>query len=106
MSKFTVILSDGTQLANLELNGNNFISDNAITEETFSGRLSKVIITGDPDEDVCGLIGEHENMALVKVQERNGKFWFILRDMSRDELERLKDRSDIDYVAMMAGVDL
>ena len=106
MSKFTVILSDGTQLTNLELNGNNFISDNAITEETFSGRLSRVIITGDPEEDECRLIGEHENMALVRVQERDGKSWFILRDMSHDELEKLKDRSNIDYLAMMTGIDL
>ena len=106
MSKFTVILSDGTQLTNLELNGNNFISNDTVTQETFSGRLSKVVITGDPEEDECGLIGEHENMALVRVQERDGKSWFILRDMSHDELEKLKDRSNIDYLAMMTGIDL
>ena len=103
---FTVKLADGTQLTGLELNGNNFISKTEVTEATFAGKLGHVVIEGDADDDMGGLIGEHEHMELVQVEQYGSEWWFILRDMSAAELERLKTRGDIDYIAMMTGVEL
>ena len=103
---FTVKLADGTQLGGLELNGNNFISKAEVTPATFAGKLSKVTISGDAEADEAGLIGEHQNMELVQVKKYGAEYWFILRDMSASELERLKARGDIDYIAMMTGVQL
>ncbi len=103
---FTVTLADGTQLCGLELNGNNFISKTEVTPATFAGKLSKVTISGDAEADEAGLIGEHQNMELVQVKKYGAEYWFILRDMSASELERLKARGDIDYIAMMTGVTL
>ena len=103
---FTVTLADGTQLGGLELNGNNFISKEEVTADTFSGKLSKVVIEGDADVDEAGLIGEHTNMELVQVQQYGSEYWFILRDIPAAELERLQERADIDYIAMMTGVAL
>lgn len=45
-------------------------------------------------------------MELVQITENNGEYWFILRDISAAELEQLKMQSDIEYVAMMTGVEL
>ncbi|MBQ6972375.1 MAG: hypothetical protein IJP86_08505 [Synergistaceae bacterium] len=103
---FTVTLADGTQLGNLELNGNNFITTQEITESTFAGKLGKVVIAGDTEADEAGLIGEHSNMELVQIQKHGAENWFILRDIPADELERMQNRGDIDYIAMMTGVTL
>lgn len=107
---FTVTLSDGTQLAGLDLNGNNFISKTEVTEDTFKGKLSKVTITGDADTDDAGLIGEHEHMELVQVahytQATHGVedgYYFILRDISASEQEKRQLRADVDYVLMLGG---
>ena len=95
------------------LNGNNLISKTKVTEETFRGKLSKVMITGDAEADEAGLIGEHHNMELVQVahytQATHGMadgYYFVLRDIPADELERMQNRGDIDYIAMMTGVQL
>ena len=110
---FTITLADGTQLSGLELNGNNFVSKTEVTEETFRGKLSKVIIEGDAEADEAGLIGEHHNMELVQIayytQAIHGcddGYYFVLRDIPASELEVLKNRGDIDYIAMMTGVEL
>ena len=42
---YTMTLSDGTQLKNLKLNGNNWITSEAITKDTFSRKLNKVSVT-------------------------------------------------------------
>ena len=104
---FTVTLADGTSISNLELNGNNFISKTELTPETFSGKLSKVKIEGPEDcFDDAGLIGEHKNMELVQVKKYGDEYWFILRDLSQEELKELKNRGDIEYIAMMSGIEL
>ncbi|MBQ7154437.1 MAG: hypothetical protein IJR85_02640 [Synergistaceae bacterium] len=110
---FTVTLADGTQLSGLALNGNNFVSKTEVTEETFRGKLGRVVITGDAEADEAGLIGTHEHMELVQVahytQAVHGcedGYYFVLRDIPAAELEKLQNRADIEYVAMMAGVNL
>ncbi len=90
----------------MDLNGNNFITTQAITPETFEGKLSRVVITGDSDKDEAGLIGEHGLMELVQIQKHDEENWFILRDITATELKELKTRGDIDYIAMMTGVEL
>ena len=34
------------------------------------------------------------------------EYWFVLRDISKAEMEKIKMQSDIEYIAMMAGVEL
>ena len=110
---FSVTLADGTQLGGLVLNGNNFVSQKEVTADTFRGKLSKVTISGDAEADEAGLIGEHHNMELVQIahytQAVHGcadGWYFILRDIPPSELEKLQERADIDYLAMMTGVIL
>ena len=47
MENITIALSNGTELTGLELNGNNYISKEALTEETFNDGLSPVAINGE-----------------------------------------------------------
>lgn len=96
-----VALSDGTQLDQLRLNGNNFISTAKVTDATFAGKLSEVTIT-DPN----GVQMVHEHMALVQISQCDGAYWFILRDLAPEERTAAKMAADIEYIAMMANVNL
>ena len=98
---YSVTLSDGTILENLRLNGNNFISEEELSAETFRGKLGNVVIS-----DGEGLVTVHENMKLIQVKKYGDEYWFILDDISEDELEKIQQRADIEYIAMMSGIEL
>lgn len=97
---YKITLADGTKIENLVLNGNNFVSEKEIIAEMFDNNLSPVVISdGEADET-------HDNMALVQITQLQGKYLFILRDVSEDELNEVKTRADIEYIAMMADIEL
>ena len=97
MENITIALSNGTELTGLELNGNNYISPEKLTEDTFADGLSPVVINGE----------EHEQMALVQcIQHADGRTWFILRDVTAEEIASAKLCSDIDFIALMSDIEL
>ena len=98
--KYTVTLADGTVIEDLALNGNNFISKIKIEEEIFEDNCSPVVISDGENTET------HENMELVQITQMGDEYWFILRDLSADELRNAKIQSDVDYIAMMTGVEL
>ena len=99
--KYSITLADGTELSSLALNGNNFISTVPLNESTFRDNCSPVVISNGETSVT------HENMELVQVvQQFPGEWWFVLRDLSQEELVRMKTQSDIEYIAMMAGIEL
>lgn len=97
---YRITLTDGTVLDNLTMNGNNFISEEAIDASFFDGTCSPVIIHDGINEEI------HSHMELVQVMSVNGKSWFVLRDIPQKELEQTKLKSDIEYLAMMCDVEL
>ena len=77
---YSITLSNGTQLSNLELNGNNFISPEVIEDFVFEGNLNNVVISnGDTHETF-------KDMKLVSNRVENGKSWFILCEKSKQEI--------------------
>lgn len=97
---YKITLADGTELSDLRLNGNNFVSLDEISPAIFTDNLSPVTISdGERDE-------LHEHMELVQVTKMGTEYWVILRDLTRDELARIKTQADIEYLAMMTGVEL
>lgn len=104
---YTITLSDGTKLEGLKLNGNNFISGKQISEGVFRGKLTRVKIEcEDEDKQAGGMSGEFLNMELLQLKEYGGEWWFILREMPAEKYELLKLSGNVDYVAMMLGVEL
>lgn len=98
---YKVTLADGTVIDGLKMNGNNFISLSLVDAAVFDGNCSPVIISDGETEEI------HENMELVQIITNDaGEYWFVLRDISEKELAQIKMQSDIEYVAMMAGVEL
>ena len=98
---YSITLSDGTVISNLTMNGNNFVAESAIDESIFEGNCGTVLIY-DGETTV-----ELSNMEFQKTQiGDNEDNMFILYQITDDELQKIKLQSDIEYIAMMAGIEL
>lgn len=63
---YTIKFADGTELKGLTMNGNNFISQDELTEEFFTPeKLAQVTITPDKDEFMNSMCGTFENVKLM-----------------------------------------
>ena len=79
---YTIVFNDKTELTNLTLNGNNFISEQAIPDEAFSeANLTHVIIRSENG------FQEFHDMFLVTNRVIDGKSWFVIAEKT-DEMKR------------------
>lgn len=99
-NKITVILADGTKITDLKMNGNNFVSPMKIDEKIFDGNLNTVTIVEGEEETT------YHNMSLIHCTKYDSEYWFALRELTETELVAIKNRSDIDYIALMCDVEL
>ena len=97
---WTVTLDDGTAIGGLTLSGNNFISDTELTPEMFDGKLSKITAT-DGDSTL-----EWNNAELVQITLPDSRWWFVLRELSPEELFRATTKAKLDYLALVTDTDL
>ena len=79
---YTITLANGAELKNLRLNGNNYIANTVIPNSMFDNNLSTVSIS-DGDS-----IQVFYNAELIQNIEHQGESWFILREMSEQELHQ------------------
>ena len=82
---YKITLHDGTVLDDLELNGNNFISEKVLDDSVFSGNLDTVTISkGETSET-------YTDMKLLSNRVDGGKSWFVLGEKTEQEktMERL-----------------
>ena len=93
-----IILSNGNVIDDLTLNGNNYISDDILSDDTFADGLSIVTVV-DGDNST-----EYKNMKLIQNVIMDGKSWFILAEKTEKEIlkECLKSTED----ALMILMDL
>ncbi len=101
---FKITLSDGTKFENLKLSGNYYITEKEITEKDFKGKLSKVIIEEIEDKKI--IKNEYSHMELIQILHYEDGYYFALRELSQDEIDKITMQSNIEYLAMMTGVDL
>lgn len=99
-NNITVILADGTKITDLKMNGNNFVSPMKIDEKIFDGNLSTVTIVEGEEKTT------YNNMSLIHCTKYDSEYWFALRELTETELVAIKNRSDIDYIALMCDVEL
>lgn len=99
-STYKVTLSNGAEITNLRMNGNNFISKVALDASVFEDNCSPVIISDGEKEEI------HAAMDLIHVTKMGDEYWFALRDLTESELAAIKTRSDIEYIALMCDVEL
>ena len=82
---YSIKLSDGTVLDELELNGNNFISEKVIDDSVFDGNLDTVTISNGETTVT------YTDMKLLSNRVDGGKSWFVLGEKTEQEkaMERL-----------------
>lgn len=98
---YKITLSDGSQIENLELNGNNFIAPKELSDTVFEGKLSTVRIFDleNETEEV------HTDMVLISNRVHGDKSWFILAEKSEEQKERERlDNSFTDIEMALAEV--
>lgn len=98
---YTVSFPDGTVLSNLRMNNNNFVSDKPIDRATFNedNMLGVSIRKGfNPPSSP-------EVYRFVSLMEFEGKWYFIIDQPSPEELKLAKIQTDMEYLAMMMGID-
>jgi hypothetical protein len=97
---YKITLANGIVIDDLSLNGNNYISSVEIDKSIFADNCSPVIISDGENEET------HNAMELVHITKMGDNYWFALRDLTEAELEAIKNRSDIEYIALMCDVEL
>ena len=96
----TIELADGTKLENLQLNGNNFISQTLVSDAVFDGNLSRVTITG-PDGTA-----EYEDMKLIQNKQYGDEWWFVLAEKTNAEKDKetlLQLLADVAELVLFGG---
>ncbi len=77
---YKITLSDGTELDNLTLNGNNYIAEGEVKSDFFDGKLDKVIITDGTDTQT------YTDMALLNcAYNKDGKTYIVLAEKTDEE---------------------
>lgn len=97
---YKVKLADGTELCDLDMNGNNYISKTPISKGIFENNCSPVIISCGEEVEI------HPAMDVIHVTKMDQGYWFALRDLTESELRAIKIRSDIEYLALMCDIEL
>lgn len=98
---YNIRLADNTELKNLKLNGNNFISDTIIEDDIFKDNLDTVIITDENGST------EYHDMKLIQNKVYNNQSWFILAEKTKEEKEKervLELIADLTEIVLMEGM--
>ena len=86
---YTIKLYDGTVLENLELNGNNFISNTIIPDSAFENNLKTVEVFDGENTQI------YNDMVLVANRVIDGKSWFILAEKTPEQKEKEEFENNI-----------
>lgn len=92
---YTIDLGNGTILEDLILNGNCYVSQEEVTEETFDG-MEDVTIT-----DSEGGTQEMYNVELTFVNHFADGYYFGLNEMTETQLKALSTDAQVMYTALM-----
>ena len=99
-----VTLADGSKISSLTLNGNNFCSYKELPAAQFEGKLARVTCTDGKRSYTM------TNAELVQIlpgsATPDGRWWFVLRELSEAEIFRARVLAQLDYLALTADVNL
>lgn len=110
---YKITLANGVELNNIHVNGTTFIASDdfdpsIMTEKNLAPTIiEKVGDDRDPYDVGMIVTGEHSNMRYYDaggVQEDG--YHFALADIPKEELFQSKMYADIQYIAMMADIEL
>lgn len=94
-TKYTIDLGNGTVLSDLTLNGNNYVSQTEVTEDTFEGMENVTITDSDGNEQTLN------NVELVQCKKFEDGYYFVLREMTDAEVKQANNDAQILFTAVM-----
>ena len=106
---YSLILSSGKSFTGLEANGDYFETASPLAAEDFSGLMSRVSVVDNGNND--GVVppveaGIYTDLEVCHIFSADGKSYVCLKHKDTSEADALRDRADIEYLAMMTGVEL
>ena len=103
---YTVELSNGKVFTGLEQNGTCYVSKVEVKASDFAGGTRRVKVKQIVEGQPTAMETELECAELGSVFQVDGEWYFWFVERSAEELERMKDRADIEYLAMMSEVEI
>ena len=105
---YTITLSNGHTYSGARLNGTVYELPGEVSREDIAGGLKRVVVklSGELGECEADMSGEYENVQLGYYRVRNGRTYVQFNERDIREVEKVRVRGDIDYIAMMTGVEL
>ena len=107
---YTMTFNDGTKLEGLTLKNNCLITAQPVTPSAFAGKLNPVTITGtkgdSDDEDFGGLIGTHKHMGVAWIKPSGTGSAVALYDIADSDWDMAQLKGNVEFIAMMTGVEL
>lgn len=79
---YRITLENGFILDSLELNGNNFISNDVVSDDIFNNNLNSVEISDGESTRI------YNDMILVANRVCNGQSWFILAEKTPEQKDK------------------
>ena len=98
---YSIKLADGTKLENVELNGNNFITTDSEIENVLTPANLTAVEISDGN-----ITASYENMICTNLWHQEDGWHFIIREMTQEEKRQLEIDAKLEYIAMMADIDL
>lgn len=97
---YTLTLADGTKIGNLRKSADVYVSKEPIDQSIMEYNMSPTIISNGQWEE------KHEHMSNPIVSHVDGYYYLSIWDVPKAEIRFAKLRSDIDYLAMAADVEM
>lgn len=100
--KYTITFADGETLEGLTMNGNNYVSKTDFDEELLSDfNLMEVTVSDGESEATY-----HNMKKIHKTNYPNGDIYFTIEEKTHQELIDEEINSKIEYLAMMADIEM
>ena len=106
---YSVRLSNGKTFAALGTSADYFTSKSEVKAEDFAAGMDRVVISGEPDEGESYPpipVGTYTDLSVRHIFAADGLWYFCFMQPDYEAIEALRDRADIEYLAMMTGVEL
>jgi len=88
---YKITLADGTELKNLEMNGNNYIAEGVLEDSVFERNLTTVTITDGETTEA------YTDMRLMSNRVEDGRSWFVLGEKTAQQ--KAKERMEAQIAA-------
>ncbi len=102
---YNLTLGNGTVFSGLTMNGSYFVSKSLVSKDTFNGWGGKCRVEAIDEDFNEWPSGDYTSLELLDIIY-NGEAWFFaIRQIPSEELEKRQLRADVDFALMLGGAN-